>query len=149
MQLVPAFLSEWAWTNRGETAEERAAKFRAYENRDRLPMAWIAYVGTQAMGIAGLREHDLPGREDLSPWLATVFVRPEFRGNGVASALCRHAEERARQLGIRQIYLFTVDKQGLYTRLGWRPHDTGRWMDHPVEIMTKTLTERDRFPSRA
>ena len=141
MQLIAPFLSEWAWINPEETEDERAAKFRSYMNHDRLPMAWIAAECEEPMGIAALREHDLPGREDLSPWLATLFVRPEFRRRGVASALCRTAEQGARQLGVVQMYLFTVDKQQLYAKLGWRSLQKDRWMNHQVEIMSKTLSD--------
>ena len=140
-QLVSPFLSEWGWANPDETADDRFARFRSYMNRDRLPVGWIATDADAAMGIAALREHDLPGREDLTPWLATVFVRPEYRRRGAASALCLTVEEGAQRLGADHLYLFTVDKQQLYKKLGWRSFDRGEWMGHQVEIMTKNLSD--------
>ena len=138
-KLVGPYIDEWRSISPDETADDRAARFRSYMNRDQLPIAWVAADGDEAMGIAALREYDLPGREDLTPWLATVFVRPEFRGRGVASALCRRVEAGARRLGIAQLYLFTVDKQQLYRKLGWGPLGDGEWKGHQVEIMTKRL----------
>src|SRR5262245_48367453 len=64
---------------------------------------------------------------------------PEFRKQGVASLLCRTVEERARQLGLRRLYLFTLDQQALYSHLGWRSIERSFWRAHPVDIMTKEL----------
>jgi len=48
-----------------------------------------------------------------------VLVSPEYRRQGIGSALCSRATEEARRLGVSDLYLFTFNKQGLYTRLGW------------------------------
>ena len=56
-----------------------------------------------------------------------VFVLPDHRNKGVASALCKAIKEEARVMGISSLYLFTPDQQGLYERLGWRAIEAAQW----------------------
>lgn len=138
--LMPHVVEHYRYVAPDDTVEARIERLKADCNRDRLPMAWVAHEATQPLGMAALRETDLPCREDLSPWLASVFVHPEHRGRGIATALCRTALEGAQQLGIRRLYLFTPDQQSLYRRLGWRRLEAADWKGHPVEIMTMQLS---------
>ena len=114
-------------------------RFRAHMNRDALPVAWLAHEDGRALGTAALRVSDLPGREALSPWLGGVYVAPPFRGRGIASALCRVVEERASALGHERLYLFTLDQQRLYARLGWRPLEQASWRGRTADVMWKPL----------
>src|SRR3954468_1354097 len=52
-----------------ETIQTRVEKLQAHLNRDKLPIAWVAHANGQLLGTAALREHDLEGHENLSPWL--------------------------------------------------------------------------------
>jgi len=138
-QLIPGLLDHWRALVPEDTAEARRQRFQAHMNRDVLPIAWLAHEGDQALGTASLRASDLPGREDLSPWLGGVYVAPPFRGRGIASALCGAVEERAAALGYDRLYLFTLDQQRLYERLGWRPFARAEWRGHTADVMCKTL----------
>ena len=86
------------------------------------------------VGVAPFR------REDLTPWLGGVFVGSHFRRQGIGAALCAAVEDKARLRGIQTLYLFTLDKQAWYSRLGWSI--IGRFVWHsagPVDIMCKPL----------
>ena len=100
--------------------DARIKKLKAHMNRDKLPIAWVAHANGQLLGTAALRMHDLEGREDLTPWLGGVFVGADFRRQGIGAALCATVEDAARSRGIQTLYLFTLDKQAWYSRLGWR-----------------------------
>src|SRR5437016_13678318 len=86
-----------------------------------------------------LRVHDLEGREDLSPWFGGVFVGSHFRRQGIGSALCATVEDGARSREIQTLYLFTLDKQAWYSRLGWTVLGPCVWQQRPGEIMRKQL----------
>ena len=101
--------------------------------------AWVAHEGGQALGTAALRATDLPGREDLTPWLGGVYVARQFRGRGVAAALCRTVESRAAALGFQKLYLFTLDQQRLYEHLGWRAFEPATWQGRAADVMVKDL----------
>ena len=138
-QLIPGLLDHWRPFSPEDTWDARAHRLRTHMNREELPIAWLAHDGSRAIGTAALRKHDLPERVDLSPWLGGVYVAREFRGQGVASLLCRTVEERARQLGFRSLHLFTLDQQALYEHLGWRSIERTSWRTHSADIMTKEI----------
>ena len=108
-------------------------------NRDKLPIAWVAHANGQLLGTAALRVHDLEGREDLTPWLGGVFVGSHFRRRGIGAALCAAVEDEARSRGIQTLYLFTLDKQAWYSRLGWTAIGPCVWQERPGDIMCKQL----------
>jgi N-acetylglutamate synthase-like GNAT family acetyltransferase len=108
-------------------------------NRDKLPIAWVAHANGRLLGTAALRVHDLEGREDLAPWLGGVFVGSHFRNRGVGAALCATVEHAARLRGIQTLYLFTLDKQAWFSRLGWTVLGPCVWQQLPGDIMCKQL----------
>jgi GNAT superfamily N-acetyltransferase len=135
--LAPEITAHWRPMIPEETLEGRVAKLRSHMNYESLPIAWVAHSAGEVFGTAALREHDLEGREDLTPWLAGVFVRSPFRGKGIASLLCRAAEEKAWALGFDRLFLFTLDHQSLYFTLGWSNCEKALWRGHESAIMTK------------
>ncbi len=135
--LAPAIVEHWRLVIPEETVESRIAKLQRHMNRDALPIGWVAHADGQVLGTAALRVHDLEDRHDLTPWLGGVFVLPEYRRQGVASALCRAVEEKAWSLGFEALYLFTYDQQVLYVRLGWRKMERAVWRGLKSDIMVK------------
>jgi len=108
-------------------------------NRDKLPIAWVAHANGQLFGTAALRPYDHEGHEDLTPWLGGVFVGSAFRRRGIGAALCSTVEDVARSRGIWTLYLFTLDKQAWFSRLGWTVLRPCVWNQRPGEIMYKQL----------
>jgi N-acetylglutamate synthase-like GNAT family acetyltransferase len=108
-------------------------------NRDKLPIAWVAHANGQLIGTAALRVHDLEGREDLTPWPGGVFVSSQFRRRGIGAALCATVEDEARSREIQTLYLFTLDKQVWYARLGWTLLGPCVWHRRTGDIMCKQL----------
>jgi GNAT superfamily N-acetyltransferase len=90
-----------------------------------------------------LAAEDLDSRRDLTPWLAGVFVLPEYRRRGHASALVRHVEGVAREGGFGTLWLYTSSAAGLYARLGWAMAGFEREWQRGVEValMRRDLTE--------
>jgi N-acetylglutamate synthase-like GNAT family acetyltransferase len=123
----------------GEKMKARIKKLNTHLNRDQLPIAWVAHANGQLLGSAALRVHDLERREDLTPWLGGVFVGQEFRRQGIGAALCATVENEARSRGIHTLYLFTLDKQAWYSRLGWTVLGPCVWHQRPGDIMSKPL----------
>jgi N-acetylglutamate synthase-like GNAT family acetyltransferase len=138
-QLAQWLFEEWGSILAEGNPEARIKKLKAHMNRNELPIAWLAHANGQLLGTAALRVHDLEGREDLTPWLGGVFVAPEFRRSGVGSALCATVEDAARSRGIHTLYLFTLDKQAWYSRMGWTLLGPCVWHHRPGDIMCKPL----------
>ena len=138
-QLARWLFKEWGTMLGEESPEVRVKKLQAHMNRGELPIAWVADANGQLLGTASLRVHDLKGREDLTPWLGGVFVGSDFRCRGIGAALCARVEQEARSRQTQTLYLFTLDKQGWYSRLGWEILGPSVCRQLPCEIMYKQL----------
>ncbi|MGP5309895.1 GNAT family N-acetyltransferase [Vreelandella alkaliphila] len=135
--LAPAMADHWRNIIPGESYDRRYEKLISHKNRDQLPLAWVAHENGVPLGTSALRVCDLEGREDLTPWLAGIFVMPGYRGRGVAAKLCEVAERKAWEWGVTSLYLHTPDQQGLYRKLGWRSLELADWNGVQTEIMIK------------
>jgi N-acetylglutamate synthase-like GNAT family acetyltransferase len=49
-----------------------------------------------------------------------VFVLPQHRRKGIGTTLCAVVEHQAAVLGVAMLYLFTLDQQSWYRKMGWR-----------------------------
>jgi GNAT superfamily N-acetyltransferase len=131
--------AEWGHLHPGSTGEWWREAFRRECGEDGVPSVFVAMQGNRPVGTAALMAEDMDSRRDLSPWLASVFVLPEWRGRGIASALIRRVEEEAAASGFRQFYLYTPDQQTLYRRLGWQDHEALSYRGEDVTIMLRQL----------
>jgi N-acetylglutamate synthase-like GNAT family acetyltransferase len=141
-QLAQWFFQQWNSILGEKTPKTRIKKLNAHMNRDKLPIAWVAHANGQLLGTAALRVHDHEGRKDLTPWLGGVFVASDFRRRGIGAALCATVEDKARSRDIQTLYLFTLDKQAWFSRLGWTILRPCVWHERPGDIMCKQLQAR-------
>ena len=142
-QLAEWHHAEWSKYNPGDTVEKRMERMQAHLVKRQIPTTFIALDGDTLTGSACILEQDMPregGRHDLTPWLASVYVSPEFRNRGVGSALVTRVEQEARDLGVVTLYLYTPDRESLYARLGWVTIDRPEYMGEPVVVMEKNVT---------
>jgi GNAT superfamily N-acetyltransferase len=112
---------QWNHLHADDSVAGRLKFLRARSNRRKIPEVFVAIEDGQLRGSATLAEYDMETRRDLTPWMTDVFVAPEFRRRGIASALVRRVVEEARALGVPQLYLFTTGpwREKLYADLGW------------------------------
>lgn len=138
--LAPWICEHWTQLLIDETIDSRVVKLRKHLNKETLPIALVAHSGKEVYGTAALRINDLPGREDLTPWLGGVFVGEPFRCNGIGERLCIAVEEKAKSLFLNKpLYLFTLDKQVWYQKLGWSMYEPCNWCGHKGDILVKHL----------
>jgi GNAT superfamily N-acetyltransferase len=53
-------------------------------------------------------------------WLALVYTKPENRNKGYGALICKHIQQHANKMGLKEIFLFTHTAESLYKRLGWQ-----------------------------
>ncbi len=125
---------------RGPSLEQRLEHLRAQASPEQ---TFVLCDNGIPVATASLVINDLPSRPDLTPWLASVLVRPEFRGRGYSTALVRHVEAEAAPMA-PTLWPYTWTAELLYARLGWAvvgpEHDTNR--DIPVVLMKRDLEQR-------
>jgi len=102
-----------------------------------LPVCIAAITDDQVLaGTASVMVDDeLPGSTEPGPWLAAVFVNPDFRGKGIGSLLVTDVMRRARLLGVGDLYLYTETKAEWYKTLGWERVREDYNLNRPVTVM--------------
>jgi GNAT superfamily N-acetyltransferase len=87
-------------------------------NEDDIPQTYIALIDETPIGTVSLIKNDLKSRQDLSPWLASLYIAEEYRNKGIGKQLQDFVIERARSLGYKELYLFTRHN-GYYEKNKW------------------------------
>lgn len=131
---------QWSYLNPGETLEQRIDRMQEFLDDDLIPSTYIA-MGDTLLGSAALVRNDMDTNTSFTPWLASVFVLPEYRNQGIGSSLVRHVMQQARQGGIDKLFLYTPDSSAFYRSLGWNPVITELYQGHEVTIMEADLTK--------
>jgi N-acetylglutamate synthase-like GNAT family acetyltransferase len=138
-QLAQWLFEQWDFIRDEKNPATRIKELKEHMNRDELPIAWVAHGNGQLFGTAALRVEGPEGRGDLTPWLSGVLVGSHFRRRGIGAALCATVEDEARSREIQTLYLFTLDKQAWFSRLGWTILGPCLWHERPGDIMCKQL----------
>jgi predicted N-acetyltransferase YhbS len=119
-QVAAWLYGEWGHLNPGSTLDNAVLRLSRQGRGRTLPLVLVAFEDGRPVGRVSLVFYDMKWRQDLTPWLASVWVLPAYRRRGVASALCQRARVEARRLRLGRIYLFTRDKMRFYETLGWK-----------------------------
>jgi GNAT superfamily N-acetyltransferase len=129
--------AEWGALYDHWTLDTCRAELEAQASRRTLPTALVLHDdGGALLGSVSLVLEDAPEFADEgSPWLASLYVRPDARGAGHGTRLARAAVAHAAALGIDDLFLFTPAHRGFYERLGWRPLVRTTLKGTPVDLM--------------
>ena len=134
-QLAGWLHAQWGYLHENDSVDRRVARLESRTTRGGVPVTFVAVDGETLLGSASLVDDDLETRPELTPWLASVYVAPEHRGRGVASALVRRVVDEARDSGVSRLYLWTTDQERLYARLGWMPVERMRFEGEDIVVM--------------
>lgn len=133
---------EWGHLAPGSSLDQHITQVTQTCTRDAIPLTFVAVAGHIPVGCASLIHHDLTTRMELSPWLASVYVAPEYRRQGIGSRLVRQATEKARELRVERLYLITPDQESFYRRLGWSTVGWTHYRGEDVAIMDYLLSSQ-------
>lgn len=88
-------------------------------NKDTLPIRFVAVLDGKCVGTVSLVKNDLKCR-NYTPWLAALYVDQDYRGHGIAKKLISFAQNTAKRLKYKKLYLRTEHASGYYKKLGWQ-----------------------------
>jgi GNAT superfamily N-acetyltransferase len=123
----------------GITFEESRDSLRAWMEGLGYETALLAEVDGQPAGSCLFVREEIDPKHDLTPWLAALYVAPEFRKLGIASALVRAIEQHARSVGCGELYLYTITAEPLYAKLGWTARDRFESNGEAFVLMAREL----------
>ncbi|UGY12924.1 GNAT family N-acetyltransferase [Bradyrhizobium septentrionale] len=139
--LVPTIAAwqhaQFGYLTPAATLEDRTERLRRSLQKDALPMAIVALSedGTP-LGSAGILAASITHKH-LTPWLSSVYVPGEHRGQGIASALSLRAIDECAKLGFDRLYLFTPHSEAMYARLGWKTFQRIEYNGTPLTLMER------------
>jgi len=129
---------QWSYLNPDRALAERIEKMQSHLTPEFIPTTFVA-ADQELFGSAAIIECDMDTRKELSPWLASVFVAPEFRRRGIGSKLVLHVMEKAKDNKIKTLHLYTPDREEFYKWLGWSKLEKTDYHGYPVTIMSVSL----------
>lgn len=89
-------------------------------NSDKLPITLIAIIDEKCVGTISIFKNDLKTRQDLSPWLASLYVSSLYRGKGIGKKLILEVQAMVKELGYDAVYLRTEETSEYYIKNGWK-----------------------------
>lgn len=117
LQAFGGLLPDW-------TLEQALAELAAHDADGVIPTTWLALEGEDWVGSVSLLANDDGRLDQYTPWLASLYVRPQARASGTGAALVNHCVQAAAALGVPRLHLYCQDALvPYYTRLGWTPCD--------------------------
>ncbi|MCH8009915.1 MAG: GNAT family N-acetyltransferase [Chloroflexi bacterium] len=75
----------------------------------------VAYRGGRLIGCGGLELY----AEDSAGLVRSMAVESDLQGTGVGGSILGWVEEHASELGLRRLFLFTVEAAPFYERFGY------------------------------
>lgn len=136
-QLAALWLSEigTVWIP-GAKIERAIQTFETHINTQSMPLTFVASYQDEPVAMVSLREND-GIRKDLTPWLGSLIVHPDYRRKKIGETLIHIAKQCAKAMGHSKLYLFALDPDlpTWYHRLGWRAIGMDKFHHHPVTVM--------------
>lgn len=126
---------QWQHLTPEHSTQSRIRLYTTYTNTPEVPFCLLATQQEQAVGSASVVECDMDSHAILTPWLASVYVHPAFRKQGIATELIRRCTELAAQNDAERLYLFTPDQADFYRKRGWQPLKHCLYHNEQVDIM--------------
>ena len=117
--------------------EENRAEYIPYNSLGDIHDAFVVYDGAQAIGCAAIKRYD-----DESAEVKRVFIRKEYRGQGISKRLMELLEQTAREQGYSSLLLesgeILVEAMALYRKIGFKViPNYGPYVDMPESVCMK------------
>src|SRR3990167_6467178 len=124
-EYIPALAKLWYeeisrhWVQDASVDNRKEALVK-HLNKDKLPLALVATIDNEPVGMVCLRETD-GIQPDVAPWLGSLVVNPAFRQNKIGEILIDATKSLARSFGHEILYLLAFDPTipNWYAKLGW------------------------------
>jgi predicted N-acetyltransferase YhbS len=118
-QIASLLHAEWGHLTKWASKPAISAAYGQRASDPEKGVTYLAVEGSELVGSASLTMYELNDDASRKWWLSEVIVSPASRGLGVGKLLVKAVITHARCAGIEELFLYTVDQQDFYTRMGW------------------------------
>ncbi len=124
----------WLWKEWGNEKNYKRYEMiiQHSQDPDNLPQTFVALEEGKVVGTVGLWRCDLMSRQDLFPWLASLYVDPAYRSQGIGKKLQNFIINYCKDQNYDKVYLYT-DLVDYYETTGWELMDCG-WTEDMEKV---------------
>jgi GNAT superfamily N-acetyltransferase len=115
-EAVDAFWKQWG--SKESYKFYKDCMYHSCETDEEVPRFYIALEDERKIGTFAILRNDINSRQDLTPWLACLYVDPKWRGRGIGGQFLQFALKEAGRKGYKKLYLAT-DHDGYYEKYEW------------------------------
>jgi GNAT superfamily N-acetyltransferase len=112
----------------------------SHYRRGGIPTMFAAIENNLVIGTAALDDDDMDSHPNLSPWLVSLYVDIKYRKQGVGSALINRVIDEARSSGVKNLYLFTPDREFYLGRFGWKLFFKENYYGDMMSVMVREIS---------
>ncbi len=128
--------AQWGFLYTDWTLEVATEELTDHATRRAMPTTLVALRDEQLLGSVSLVLEDAPElRDQGDAWMASLYVLPEARGQGLGERLVKSLVAFAAEQKVERLWLFTPEHASFYARLGWRPQGSAKLRGVPVQLM--------------
>ena len=148
LSTVGTWIYEQWWSKRYDSSEAVLSWLRKHTQKDKVPFTVVAFADGVPAGSCCVIENDCVHRQQYSPWVAAVYVRPEVRNRGIASMMLREAANIADRIGVAGLYIDCLAVTApVYEKNGWRIYEREVGDKDSVVMLRLTGRETDHSAS--
>jgi len=115
------YFKQWGDNHPGESLASVRQTLTQFTQKTAPPILVLARDKHEFVGAAQLKVHDIAAFPEYEYWLSGIYVDIAYRNTQVMSLLIKAVLEKARELGIRRLYLKTGRLDGgHYRALGFK-----------------------------
>jgi N-acetylglutamate synthase-like GNAT family acetyltransferase len=127
--------NEWGYLNPDRTLTDRIEEMKSHLKQQSVPATYLALEDNLPVGCASILKSDMDTRLEFTPWLASVFVKKEYRHKKIGRNLVKTIMEHANSAGIEKLFLYTPDREHFYKKMGWKTIEKVFYHNAEVTIM--------------
>jgi GNAT superfamily N-acetyltransferase len=140
-ELAALHAVQWKHLYADWDAQTAVAEFLNQKADGSLPATLVLHEGMELVGSVSVVFGDCPARPDLDPWLASLYVVPQRRGQGHGLELVEAGIEFAAAAGAKRLHVFTESAEKLFQRCGFEILDRTMLQDMPISVLFRTLPQ--------
>ena len=140
-ELAALHAAEWKHLYADWDVQAALAEFLNQKADGSLPATLVLHDEMELVGSVSVVFGDCPARPDLDPWLASLYVVPERRGQGHGLGLVQAAFELAAAAGVRRLHVFTESAEKLFQRCGFEMLERTMLQGMPIAVLARPLPE--------
>lgn len=121
-----------------EGQTKTADKVRNCMNRKILPIGLVAIHDNTVCGSVFIIKNSI-SHDDLSPWLTSLYIKPNCRLNYIGSQLVDYSERLTSRLGYSKLFARSSLAAGFFLNLGWSVVDSIDYLGEDLTVFSKNI----------